>query len=260
MRKRNITELSLKILIFVSIIILWEGIVRGLNISQTVFPTVSDVWGILLSSLFDGILLKHFWVTLIESLSGFIIGSFSGIILAVLVVEISWVKKLIYPYIFAIQNIPIVALAPLFLIWFGFGTSSKIALVVAIVFFPVLVNTVNGLENADKSQVKLLRAYAAPPWQIFRRIKIPNSLPYVFAGIEIAIVLSVVAAVISEFVGSNAGLGYLIVMYNNQLNMAAQFAVLIVLGILGITLSFAVQKLTRKFVFWQDEFDKKIGL
>lgn len=247
----NGKEIGLLILAFVVIIALWEGIVRVFNVSHTVFPTASDVGRYLFTNLIDGTFISHFKITFVETIGGFLIGSISGILLGVLVAEIRWINKLIYPYILATQAIPKVALAPLFLIWFGFGISSKIALAVTMVFFPVLINTVTGLDNVNKSQIKLMQAYSATPWQILRRVKLPSSLPYIFAGLEIAIVLSIVAAVVSEFVGANAGLGYLIIIYNNQLNLAGQFSVLILLGVVGMLLSFAIQALSRKTVFWQ---------
>ncbi|KHF37970.1 hypothetical protein LQ50_24185 [Halalkalibacter okhensis] len=250
----------MRILIFIAIITLWEGIVVLFGVSERIFPAPSSVWTILLANLTNGTFLNHFYITFIQSLIGFIIGSLAGVILAVFVSEFSLIRKLIYPYILGLQAVPIVALAPLFIIWFGFGMSSKIALTVTIVFFPVLINTVTGLENTNQSQVKLLKVYSASAWQIFRRVKLPNALPYIFAGLEIAIVLSVVGAVISEFVGSEAGLGYLIIIYNNQLNMAAQFAVLIVLGVLGILLSFMIKWLSKKMIFWQQPIQNTKGL
>ncbi|MFD1039428.1 ABC transporter permease [Virgibacillus byunsanensis] len=247
----NARDIGLLLLTFVVIVALWEGIVRAFNISDNIFPTASDVGLYLFSNIVDGTFLSHFKVTFIETIGGFVIGSLGAIVLGVLVSEIRWINNLIYPYILATQAVPKVALAPLFLIWFGFGISSKIALAVTMVFFPVLVNTVTGLQNANESQIKLLQAYSASRWQILRRVKLPGSLPYIFAGLEIAIVLSIVAAVVSEFVGANAGLGYLIIIYNNQLNMAGQFSVLILLGVVGMALSALIQGISRKIVFWQ---------
>jgi NitT/TauT family transport system permease protein len=258
--KQGGKNISIKLAIFVVIVGLWEFIVTAFHISDKVFPSASSVGSILLANVGDGTFLKHFRVTFVETLAGFSIGSIGGFVIGVLVAELYWVRKLLYPYILALQSIPVITLAPLFLIWFGFGISSKIALAVTIVFFPVLVNTVTGISYADRSRMNLLRAYSASPWQIFRRVKLPGALPYIFAGLEIAIVLSVIAAAISEFVGANAGLGYLIIVYNNQLDVSAQFSVLILFGIVGTCLKFMIQKIAEKVIFWQERPFKKIGM
>jgi NitT/TauT family transport system permease protein len=253
-------DFGIKLAIFIAIVGLWELTVTAFHISDKVFPSASSVGSDLLANVRDGTFLKHFRVTFVEMLAGFSIGSIGGFAIGVLVAELFWVRKLLYPYILAIQSIPFITLAPLFLIWFGFGISSKIALTVTIVFFPVLVNTVTGISNTDRSRINLLRAYSASPWQIFRRVKLPGALPYIFAGLEIAIVLSVIAAVISEFVGANAGLGHLIIVYNNQLNVPAQFSVFILFGVVGTCLKFMVQTIAEKVIFWQERPFKNIGL
>ncbi|WP_407270074.1 ABC transporter permease [Radiobacillus sp. PE A8.2] len=252
MKTFNYKKLVINMVIFLVFVGIWQSYVTISNVSDTIFPSASSVGQFLYANIVDGTFLNHFWITFVEAILGFLIGSAGGILLAVFVAEIYWVKRLIHPYILASQAVPVIALAPLFIIWFGFGIPSKVALAVTIVFFPVLINTITGLENADKAQIKLLKAYSASGWQIFFRVKLPNALPYIFAGLEIAIVLSVIAAVVSEFMGAEGGLGYLIVIYNNQLNMAAQFSVFVLLAVIGIVFSYLIQLLTKKVVFWHE--------
>jgi NitT/TauT family transport system permease protein len=138
-------------------------------------------------------------VTMREVLVGFFVGSVVGFLLALVISEFRPVRTIVYPYVIGLQSVPKTALAPMFLIWFGFGIESKVALVVSTVFFPVLINTLSGIERTDPDQLDMLRAYCGRRWRIFLRVKLPTALPPLFAGLELAIVLAVIAAVVSEF-------------------------------------------------------------
>jgi NitT/TauT family transport system permease protein len=192
-------------------------------------------------------------VTLQETLYGFIIGSVLGIGLAIALSEIRPLRQLLQPYVVALQAVPKVAVAPLFLIWFGFGIESKIALVISIMFFPVLVNTLVGLDSVSEDQLELMRAYRATRWQTLRRVKIYVAMPYVFASFEVCLILSLTAAVIAEMLGSGTtmGLGSLINIYSARMSSAGVFAVLVVLSILGVILHAAVILTARICLAWQ---------
>jgi NitT/TauT family transport system permease protein len=192
-------------------------------------------------------------VTLQETIYGFIIGSVLGIGLAVLLSEVGPLRRLLQPYVVALQAVPKVAVAPLFLIWFGFGIESKIALVISIMFFPVLVNTLVGLDSVSDDQLELMRAYRATRWQTLRRVKVYVALPYVFASFEVCLVLSLTAAVIAEMLGSGTtmGLGSLINIYSARMSSAGVFAVLVVLSLLGVLLHGAVLMAAKACLAWQ---------
>ncbi|MFD1039431.1 ABC transporter permease [Virgibacillus byunsanensis] len=253
----NVKEWAPHILTFVVIIALWEGVVRGLNVSNAIFPTATDTFASLINFFKSTESLIHIWATLSETLLGFLIGGATGAILGILIAEIPSIKKLVFPFVLAFNSIPKMAMAPLFLVWFGYGISSKVAIVVVTSFFPVLINMMVGLNNIDKSQIKLLQAYSASSWQIFRRVKLPGSLPYLFAGLEIAIVFSVIGAIVSELVGANKGLGYLMLFYNSQFKVAEMFSVLVVMSIMGYLLVLCIQIIAGKVVFWQGKSSRK---
>jgi NitT/TauT family transport system permease protein len=147
---------------------------------------------------------------------------------------------------------PKVAIAPLFVLWFGFGVTSKIIITAAIVFFPVLANTIVGLRSAPRDQVDLMTAFTASQWHIFRMVRVPHALPFIFVGLDIGIVLAVIGAIVGEFVGAQAGLGYLIMQRNFSMDASGVFAILIVLSIIGIVLHSAMRFVARRVIFWTD--------
>ena len=161
-------------------------------------------------------------------------------------------EAVLYPYVVAFQTMPKVAIAPLFVLWFGFGVTSKIIITAAIVFFPVLANTIVGLRSAPRDQIDLLTAFTASQWHIFRMVRVPHALPYVFAGLDIGIVPAVIGAIVGEFVGAQAGLGYLILQRNFSMDAAGMFAILIVLSVIGIVLHAAMRFVARRVIFWTD--------
>lgn len=232
------------------LILFWEWYVTTNNVSPAVFPSPVAVWESLYINLADGTFVRDLGYTMQEVLIGFFGGSSVGFLLALLISEFKHVRTILYPYVIAFQGVPKTALAPMFLIWFGFGIESKVALVISTVFFPVLINTLSGLERTDPDQLDMLRAYCGRRWRVFLRVKLPSAMPPLFAGLELAIVLAVVVAVVSEFLGSVGGLGYRILTYNTNLDMAGQFAALIVLSVTGFVLHAIVKGIGDRVVFW----------
>jgi NitT/TauT family transport system permease protein len=161
-------------------------------------------------------------------------------------------ERVVYPYIVAFQTVPKVAIAPIIVIWFGYGMTSKVIITATIAFFPVLANTIVGLRAAPRDQVELMIALTASRWQIFRLVRFPQALPYIFVGLDVAIVLAVIGAIVGEFVGAQSGLGYLILQRDFNLDMAGVFAILLILSALGIGLHLLVTRLRRHVVFWME--------
>lgn len=234
-------------------LLIWDLLIRLIGVDSRVVPPPLDVFVSLWAQVSSGWVFGALWLTLQETLVGFMIGAAVGIGLAVVLSEFPILRTLFHPYIVALQAVPKVAVAPLFLIWFGFGIESKVALVISIVFFPVLVNTMAGLESVEEDQLELMRAYRASRWQTLRRLKLYSALPYVFASFEVCLVLSMTAAVIAEMLGSGTtvGLGTLIRIFESRVDTAAIFAVLIVLSLFGVVLHTAVILTQRCFLRWQ---------
>jgi NitT/TauT family transport system permease protein len=228
----------------------WELIVWLLGVPEIVLPPPSSILSALVTIVLSGTVLHHLGVTVSEILAGFVLGATAALILGTLISQFRFVDRIVYPYVIAFQAVPKVALAPLLVIWFGFGIGSKILMTAVIAFFPILVNTVAGLRSVEQDRIDLMVALNASRWQIFRFVRLPTALPYIFAGLDVGIVLSVIGAIVGEFVGANAGLGYLLLVYNADLKIAAVFALLVILAALGIVLHFIIQAVQRRVMFW----------
>jgi NitT/TauT family transport system permease protein len=173
-----------------------------------------------------------------------------GTALGAAVAQFRVIERVVYPWLVALQTLPKIALAPLIIIWAGYGISSKIIIVALAAIFPVLVNTIMGLKSCDQGKLDLMRSLGAGPWETFRTVRLPNALPFIFAGLNVAIVLAILGSIVGEFVGSKAGLGNLILEANFQFDVARIFAVLVILGCFGVVLSQLMRIAQRHFLFW----------
>jgi ABC-type nitrate/sulfonate/bicarbonate transport system permease component len=233
----------------------WELGVRISGISPILLPSPSGIVQTLSQrwTLFA----QHAWVTLIEILLGFALGGLVGLVLGVLFGYSRLLERAIYPWLVASQMVPIVAVAPILVLWFGFTLIPKVLVVALISFFPVAVNTIDGLRSVDPEMVDLMRTMGATRSQIIRHVRIPSSLPAVFSGLKVAMALSVVGAIFGEWVGSSEGLGYLMLAFNNQLATADLFAAILVLSLMGIALFFLVGSIQRFVIPWYQQGDRR---
>ena len=245
--RRNI---GLTIALFVGSILLWEAVVRVSGVPSFIFPAPSVVFKALWRGVSSGLYLSHAGVTLTETVLGFVIGTSLGLLLGTLIATYRYVDYFLYPYIVMFQSMPKVALAPIFALWLGLGIESKIFSAAIICFFPLMVNTVAGLRSADEDRVNLMASLGASRWQIFRYLRLPGALPFIMAGLELAVVLALIGAIVAEFVGAQAGLGTLIQTMNSNLDVAGQFSVLIVLSAIGLTLNRTIKYVRRRVLFW----------
>lgn len=245
----NLALAGATFLVFVG---LWEWIVRGFGIAEIVLPAPSTILVALWKSAAGGELWSHLGVTLFEVLSGFAIGAAGGLLLGFMIALSPLAEKIFYPYVIAFQTVPKVALAPIIVIWFGYGLTSKVIITATIAFFPVLANAIMGLRAAPQEQLEMLTAYTASRWQLFHMVRLKQALPYIFVGLDIAIVLAVIGAIVGEFVGAKAGLGFLILQKNFNFDMPGTFAVLIVLSLIGVGLHGIISFVQRRVVFWMD--------
>jgi NitT/TauT family transport system permease protein len=243
-------SLALTVVFFLASMALWEGAVRGLEVPPFILPAPSAVLVALWRGLASGLYLRHLWYTVLETLLGFLLGSILGFGLGTAVAMSRWVEYFLYPYIVMFQSLPKIALAPLIVIWFGLGLTSKVVNAGLVAFFPLLVNTMVGLKSADEDRVSLMRSLAATQRQVFWMLRLPNALPFVMAGLDIAMIFALIGAIVGEFVGATAGLGMLIQSMNFTMDVSGQFSVLLVLSFVGLALSRTIQLIRRRVLFW----------
>jgi NitT/TauT family transport system permease protein len=192
----------------------------------------------------------HAGVTVWEALLGFAIGSALGALLGLVLSHWPILGKSWYPYIVGFQSLPKVALAPLMVVWFGFGVEGKVFITAIITFFPVLVNMMAGYQAVEPERIELARSCNASELHLLTKIIIPSCLPFLFAGLGVASVLSILGAVVGEFVGASAGLGMLLMQYNQAMEISPMFAVILLLAVIGFLMNYAVSLIERRYCFW----------
>jgi NitT/TauT family transport system permease protein len=246
----KITRYAQSVLLFVVIVTVIEAIIRGFHISPYVVPAPSAVVVRLWELVFTGQIWPHFFATLTSILVGLGAGALAGLVCGALISTIPLLERLVYPYLVAMQTIPKIAIAPLVILWFGFGILSKVVITALLCFFPILVSVIAGFKSVDHNQLEMMKVFGASRSDILRCLRIPSALVIIFAGLEIASVLAVIGAVVGEFVGAQVGLGYLITSMNFNLDVAGMFAVLIFLAVIGLSLHGIVRLARKYFIFW----------
>jgi NitT/TauT family transport system permease protein len=250
-RRLRWRELLVSALLFILLVLALEQLLPALGIRSYVLPTPSAVLGALLTDLANTGVWGHVLVTLYEILAGWLIGALIGFLLGLALTQSSFLEAALTPYIVALQAVPKVALAPVIVVALGYGETSKIAIAAMVSFFPVFVNVMVGIRGADPQQLELLRALRANRIQTLRWVQLPGAMPTIFGGLEVAVVFSVVGAIVGEFTGASRGLGYLIEQRSFALNQAGVFSTLIILSVVGLGLDLAVRQAGRRVVRWQ---------
>ncbi len=233
----------------VIILVLWELSVRIGNVPAYMLPAPSVIGQEFID--YGHRLLPNAGVTLFEVLLGFALSVLISIPLAVLIVYSKVIERTIYPLIVSSQTVPMVAVAPLLLTWFGYGMAPKIVIVILQTFFPIVVNTVMGLNSASREMIYLAKSMGASNWQIFWKFRLPQALPSIFAGLKLATAMSVIGAIVAEFVGANAGLGYVILVAGASFNISRQFAAIILIGVIGIVFFAVLEQIERLAMPWR---------
>jgi ABC-type nitrate/sulfonate/bicarbonate transport system permease component len=232
-------------LFFLLLLAAWQTLVTARHVSDFILPSPLAI--LRTTGQYFPLLLRHTWTTTYEIGLGFVIGNAIAVAMALLIVNSRLAEQTVYPLLIASQTIPKVAIAPLFLVWFGSGITPKVIITAVICFFPTVVNTVQGLKATDDNAIDLLRLVAASRLQVFTKLQFPNALPYFFAGLKISIALAVIGAIIGEWVGANSGLGYVIMYSTQTLRTDFMFAALLLVSALGIALYLVVVLLERLF-------------
>ncbi len=241
-------EVGTAVVAIVLTVALWEAAVRLLGVPDFLVPAPSAVWQEFASR--PDLYATHTWVTFYETLIGFLLAIVLGILAAIAIVYSRALQSVVYPVILVLQIVPKVAIAPLLLIWVGYGLQSKALIALLVAFFPIVISAATGMRAADPELLDLVKVLNGSRWQEFVKIRFPYSLPFIFSGLKVAITLAVIGAIIGEFVGGNEGLGYLIVIANAQLRTAMSFSSFILLSLLGLGLFVAVVVLERLVVPW----------
>ncbi|NLG72377.1 MAG: ABC transporter permease [Chloroflexi bacterium] len=237
-------------------ILLWDLFVRLTNVPPFILPSPRLVLERFLQVLQDGSLLRHSLVTLQEVLAGLALGLTTASALGYLLAKSRWAERLLAPYIVASQSIPTVAIAPLLVIWFGPGLFSKVLTSALIVFFPVLVNSIVGLRSVPADLRDLMRSLHATRWQMFTLLEIPASLPVVLGGLRVGATLSVIGAVVGEFVGADQGLGFMINRARGQYDTALVFVAVLTLVAMALALYGIVVLLESRLLSWRNGAEK----
>ena len=232
----------------VVLVVIWEIACRAFQVPSYLVPAPSAI----AEKLYEkrDLYLGHTWVTLYETLAGFALAVVIGVVAAALIVVVPSVRDVVMPLLLIAQIVPKVAIAPILLIWFGYGLLPKVIIAFLVAFFPIVVNVASGLAAVERELLDLGHSLEATRWQIFWKFRMPTALPELFSGMKIAITLAVIGAVIGEFVGGNRGLGYLILVANQDLDTPLAFAALLVLSVAGILLYGMIELAERLLIPW----------
>jgi NitT/TauT family transport system permease protein len=232
-------------------VLFWDLLARLGGFPAFILPGPGLVMERLYEMAFEGNLLQHAMVTLTEVLIGLTLGVVTATSLGYALAKSAWLERLISPFIVASQSIPVVAIAPLLVIWFGSGLLSKVLIAALIVFFPVLINTIVGLRSVPKGLRDLMRSLRASPWQTFRRLEVPAALPVFLGGLKVGATLAVIGAVVGEFVGADRGLGFLVNLGRGTYDTAMVFVAIFALVTMAMSLYGAVALLESRLLTWQ---------
>jgi NitT/TauT family transport system permease protein len=249
---RQRLEILLVPVAMVALIAVWNLIHRIGHYSTFILPTPAQVWAKFLVVAGDGTLWYHTSVTLVEILGGLALGLTAAMLLGYLLAKFALLERFLSPYIVASQSVPIVALAPLLIVWFGFGLLSKMLVCALTIFFPVLINTIVGLRSVEEDLMDLMRSLQASRWQIFRLLEVPAALPVLLGGLKVGVTLSVIGAVVGEFAQSDRGLGFLVNLANRGLfDTPLMFVALFVLMTIALGLYGAVSAAEALLLRWK---------
>lgn len=258
MNHERLLRIGGPIVVLVFLIAGWEAYIALFKVPLIVLPTPRQIATAFYNGFASGLYQTHFGLTAREVTMGYLLGVLVGFGLGTPIALSRTVEIIFYPYILALQTMPKVALAPLMMIWVGFGIESKIIITAIVALFPVMVNVIVGLRTIDEERINLIRAMKGGMLSEFLFVRLPSAAPYVFAGLKTAVVLSLLGAITAEFVGAEGGLGYLMSQLMYKLDTPGVFAVLLLLSVLGVGLFLIADWLHRVVVFW-DRPDRFAG-
>ncbi len=227
-----------------------EYAARAKLISDLILPAPSAVFAALWDGMLSGFYVSHIVSTTTSLLIGFVIATAVSIAVAGVLASIARLERVLTPFIVAFQSLPKVAIAPLIVIWLGFGDNAKIAIIVAVCFFPIMVNSLQGLKIRDRTQFELFQSLGATRWQMFVHLRLPSAVPYIFAGLHIGAIFALIGAVVAEFVGTGSGIGYAMLQAKASFDVPGVYVCLVLLMVLGTLLNFIMRRLEQRVAFW----------
>jgi NitT/TauT family transport system permease protein len=236
------------LIVFALLFAFWEGAVYLTGVKEYLLPPPSKVWTEFLKR--SDTVLGGAWVTTQEIIAGYLLAIVVSVPLALSVAYSRFVENAIYPAVVFLQIIPKIAIAPLFIIWFGFGFTPKLLLVFLLSFFPIVVASIAGFKSVDPEIMDFARTTGAGGWKMFVKIRLPQALPDIFTGLKVGAALSATAAVVAEFVASDRGLGYLLLQYNGNLETPMVFAIVVLLSLIGLAVYYLVELIERITIPW----------
>jgi NitT/TauT family transport system permease protein len=250
-------ELGWPIAITIALLAFWEVAVRAFKIRSIILPPPSEI----IAAIIDrrDLLLAHLWPSLYLTILGFVLSVVGGVLVAVIIAYSSILRRSLYPIIVVSQVVPKISIAPLFIVWFGTGTMSSLLLAFLVAFFPMTINSALGFQSIDEDIHRMARAFMGSPWQIFWKIRMPNALPYIFSGMKISITLAIIGVIVSEFVASQEGIGYLIKLAGGLLDTPLMMAAITVLSVSGLALYGLIALAEQRSVYWQSSSDIRGG-
>jgi NitT/TauT family transport system permease protein len=256
-RRDRVRNIGIGIAGFLALLLVWKLAVLWLNVPPYILPAPERVF----IALWSGIAVSPasplgfylpLWSTMSNAVLGFAIGAILGLVLGSLMAEFRPVETALMPYAFALQSLPKVAIAPLIVIWCGFGDGSKVVMAALLAFFPMLVNSFAGIRATEVERIELMRALSASRLETYRLVKLPSAAPYVFAGLDMGIVYALLGTIVAEFLGAQEGMGVVITKAQAVTDVAGVFAALVLLGVTGILLHLIVRRTERAVVHWTD--------
>jgi len=237
--------------LFVALALAWQLASTYLDIREYLLPSPIAVWRALFGDEIPWS--RHIWVTGVEILGAFVLSGVAGVLLGLAIAWSNAISRTLTPFLVFVNTLPKVAVAPLFLVWMGYGIVPNMLIGALIGFFPVVINTAVGLTQIDQDLIDLGRVFNAPKWKVFAKIRVPNAYPYILSALKITATAAVVGAIVGEFVASQRGLGYVIITSQSSMNTPVAFAALILISILGLLLFGIVAWLSRVLAPWAGE-------
>jgi NitT/TauT family transport system permease protein len=250
-RAQRLSRIRHRLMPFIGILtflLVWQILATVLNVPTYLLPKPTEVLQSIIANFPS--LTRNGWITTYEMIFGYLMAVFIAVPLAIAITSSATFDRLILPILLFFQTVPKIAIAPLFLIWFGVGTTPKVMVAFLMSFFPIIIDTSIGLRSISPEMVDLARSMGASNGQIFMRFRLPTSLPYLFSGLKVAATLAVVGAVVGEFVGADRGLGYLLLVANSNLQTALNFATIVALTSIGLVLFYIIEMLETLLIPW----------
>jgi NitT/TauT family transport system permease protein len=256
-RRERINYILLTITGIIGLLLIWEASVDLFKMPSYIIPPPERV----LNALWSGLAVPlnsrvgfyaPLWNTLEHATLGFLIGASLGLIIGSLMAEYRPIEIILMPYAFALQSLPKIAIAPLVIVWCGFGNGSKVVMAAMLTFFPMLVNSFAGIRSTEPERIDLMKALSASRLQTYLRVKLPTAAPYIFAGLDMGVVYALLGTIVAEFLGAQEGIGVVITQAQAVTDVAGVFAALVILGGVGIALHMLIRITEKRVVHWSD--------